>query len=56
LRDKEMRQAITSTPYHLISLSRFFGGKGHLTSIVTQNGNNGSEDDDHDEINEMGYL
>jgi len=34
----------------------FFNGKGHLASIITQNGNNGSEHDDHDEIDRIGYL
>jgi len=33
-----------------------FGGKGHLASIITQNGNNRSEDDHHDEIDRIGYL
>jgi hypothetical protein len=34
----------------------FLDGKGHLTSIVTQEGNDGGEDDYHNEIEGIGYL
>jgi len=37
---------ISSTPQFFLSLGR----KGHLTSIVTQESNNGSKDQYHDEV------
>jgi len=50
-------KTFTPSPYLLNSpIFSSFGGKGHLASIVTQDRNNGSEDDHHDEVDGMGYL
>ena len=50
-------KTFTLSPYLLNSpIFSLFGGERHLASIVTQNRNDGSEEDHHDEVDGIGYL
>jgi len=50
-------KTFTPSPYLLNSpIFSSFSGEGHLTSIVTQDRNDGREDNDHDEIDGIGYM